>query len=114
MTNHVVAGCLCGRGWRGSSCEEKCPQGTYGLNCSEACHCGNGGQCHHTDGTCTCQPGFTGQLCDQGKLGTIMQGPYGALRVLKSLEFDWTKFKAFEIPEFYKVVLKSLEFNYGQ
>ena len=39
------------------------------------------------------------------------QGPYGALKVLKSFEFDWTKFKAFEVLEFYKVVLKSLEFN---
>ena len=23
----------------------------------------------------------------------IIQGPYGALKILKSLEFDWTKFK---------------------
>ena len=39
------------------------------------------------------------------------QGSFGALEVLKSLEFDWTRF---EILEFYNVFLKNLEFYCGQ
>ena len=34
-------------------------------------------------------------------VSSLCQGPYGALKVLKSLEFDWTKFRA----------LKSLNFT---
>ena len=33
---------------------------------------------------------------------TLWQGPYRALKVLKSLEFDWTKFKAFKSLNFTK------------
>ena len=36
------------------------------------------------------------------------QGPNGALKVLKTLEFDCTKFKAL------KAFLKNLEFKWGQ
>ena len=32
----------------------------------------------------------------------IPQGPYRALKVLKSLEFDWTKFKALKYLNFTK------------
>ena len=37
-------------------------------------------------------------LCTGGQT----QGPYRALKVLKSLEFDWTKFKALESLNFSK------------
>ena len=55
--------------------------------------------------------------CDEGVYsrdseGYVMwgiQGPYGALKVLESLQIQ-----GLEILEFYKVVLKSLEFNCGQ
>ena len=32
----------------------------------------------------------------------LLQGPYRALKVLKSLEFDWIKFKAFKTFNFTK------------
>ena len=36
------------------------------------------------------------------EVGLINQGPYGAFKVLKSLEFDWTKFKALKSMNFTK------------
>ena len=37
------------------------------------------------------------------RISVVAQGPYGALKVLKSLEFDWTKFKALKSLNFTKL-----------
>ena len=46
-----------------------CPAGSYGLQCSETCQCVNG-KCDHIDGSCSCDNGWRGVLCDQPCIGT--------------------------------------------
>ena len=43
----------------------ECDPGTYGPNC-RLCPCLNGGTCRN-NGSCVCQSGYKGSLCDQGK-----------------------------------------------
>ena len=49
-------------------CPTVCPIGTHGLNCSVSCTCKNGATCNHTDGACTCQPGYVGTDCEKSKI----------------------------------------------
>ena len=54
----------------------------------------------HTD-KATCAIGGWSLCVDRSIYTSVYQSSYGALKVLKNLEFDWTKFKA----------LKSLNFT---
>ena len=49
-----------------------CPPGTYGADCGETCLCQNGAQCNHVNGQCTCAPGYTGNLCENGKINNLI------------------------------------------
>ena len=49
-----------------------CKHGRYGPNCQHRCGCLNGGSCHADDGTCLCQPGFIGALCERGMICHVM------------------------------------------
>lgn len=51
-------------GYRGKSCNETCPEGTYGENCSNECQCSNGAKCSPESGMCLCPTGWRGQQCD--------------------------------------------------
>ena len=44
-----------------------CPIGSHGLNCSVSCTCKNGATCNHTNGACTCLPGYVGTDCEKSK-----------------------------------------------
>ncbi|XP_072043280.1 angiopoietin-1 receptor-like [Amphiura filiformis] len=45
-----------------------CPSPKYGPDCNSNCvTCWNGGICAADDGTCLCQPGFSGGGCGQRK-----------------------------------------------
>ena len=45
-------------------------------------------------------------LYGQAQWNNYMHGPYGALKVLRSLEFEWTKFKALKSLNFIKYSLE--------
>ena len=49
-----------------------CKHGRYGPNCQHRCGCLNGGSCHADDGTCLCQPGFIGAVCERGMINCIV------------------------------------------
>ena len=44
-----------------------CIPGMFGANCASTCTCINGASCNHVNGTCTCQDGFIGVNCKNGK-----------------------------------------------
>ena len=46
------------------SCDQLCPDGTYGFYCSGLCGCQNNGVCSHMDGSCTCLDGWRGAFCE--------------------------------------------------
>ena len=46
----------------------ECPQGKYGRDCAEDCICRSVIECNHIDGSCSCQPGYTGDDCTQGEI----------------------------------------------
>lgn len=50
-----------------------CSPGFYGHRCSQTCpQCvHSSGPCHHITGLCDCLPGFTGALCNEGKVHTV-------------------------------------------
>ena len=43
-----------------------CSEGTFGKDCGGKCLCKNDARCDHVTGTCTCQAGFVGELCEEG------------------------------------------------
>lgn len=43
-----------------------CPQGLWGLECSRPCDCNDRGTCLPVDGSCDCDPGWTGVQCGYG------------------------------------------------
>ena len=45
-----------------------CSATTYGENCANTCECidENSAGCDNVDGTCTCKPGFHGNICQAG------------------------------------------------
>lgn len=49
-------------------CVSACPDGYYGLDCANTCSCGNGAQCDHVTGDCSCPPGWVGDNCNQREL----------------------------------------------
>ncbi|XP_072043281.1 uncharacterized protein [Amphiura filiformis] len=58
-----------------------CPSGKYGSDCSSNCAtCWNGGVCAADDGTCLCQPGFSGGGC--GQRGNADSNYWGAFASL--------------------------------
>ena len=48
----------------GISCSLPCPTGTYGADCMQSCQCAHG-SCHHVTGECLCEPGYSGEVCNQ-------------------------------------------------
>lgn len=76
---------MLGRGRLGSSmelprCREECPVGQFGQDCAETCDCAPGARCFPADGSCLCEPGFTGhrcseRLCPEGFYGLSCQVP---------------------------------------
>ena len=42
----------------------KCKEGFFGPQCRGKCLCQNNATCDEKDGTCDCQPGWTGVQCD--------------------------------------------------
>ncbi len=46
----------------------ECPAGRFGSDCQDRCYCLNGAQCDRQTGQCVCQPGWTGQRCENGKI----------------------------------------------
>jgi len=44
-----------------------CESSHYGYQCAQLCNCQNQGICNPVDGSCHCQPGWSGQFCDQSK-----------------------------------------------
>jgi len=51
-------------------CVSVCPDGFYGEDCLEQCECRNGGHCNHETGTCECQAGWHGRMCEKGRTCT--------------------------------------------
>ena len=51
-------------------CVSVCPDGFYGEDCLEQCECHNGGHCNHETGTCECQAGWHGRMCEKGRTCT--------------------------------------------
>lgn len=51
-------------GYHGVSCNQTCPEGTYGENCSNKCQCNNDAKCSPESGMCLCLAGWRGQQCD--------------------------------------------------
>ena len=54
QTRHVVLSSL------------ECPQGLWGEECAESCDCSGRGTCSAHDGSCDCDPGWTGLSCQEG------------------------------------------------
>lgn len=46
----------------------ECPADRFGSDCQDRCECLNGAQCDGQTGRCVCQPGWTGQHCENGKI----------------------------------------------
>lgn len=46
----------------------ECPAGQFGSDCQDRCECQNSGQCDRQTGQCVCQPGWTGERCENGKV----------------------------------------------
>ena len=44
----------------------ECPQGLWGEECAESCDCSGRGTCSAHDGSCDCDPGWTGLSCQEG------------------------------------------------
>ena len=66
--NTTVGVCECDEGWMGVTCDAPCPNGTYGQNCQFACQCVNSDvPCHHVNGTCYCNSGYTGDRCNESE-----------------------------------------------
>ncbi|KAK8730156.1 hypothetical protein OTU49_008116, partial [Cherax quadricarinatus] len=61
-----ASGCVCPAGTTGPTCSLTCPSGTYGPDCNQVCRCENGGTCHPVSGNCSCPPGVSGELCEDG------------------------------------------------
>nr|XP_022311771.1 multiple epidermal growth factor-like domains protein 10 isoform X1 [Crassostrea virginica] len=63
--NHVDGTCTdgCKNGYIGNICNTSCEHGRYGKNCSHTCSI-NCKTCKHTDGTCSCYPGWIGPNCN--------------------------------------------------
>uniref|UniRef100_A0A8C1P2H4 Multiple EGF-like-domains 10 n=1 Tax=Cyprinus carpio TaxID=7962 RepID=A0A8C1P2H4_CYPCA len=89
VCHHVTGECSCPAGWmvrlcktqvwkeycvvtevcwccfQGTVCQDQCPVGSYGVGCRQACSCVNGAQCYHVSGECLCEPGYTGESCEE-------------------------------------------------
>nr|XP_022305530.1 receptor-type tyrosine-protein phosphatase epsilon-like isoform X2 [Crassostrea virginica] len=64
--NHIDGACTngCQNGYIGNICNTSCEHGRYGKNCSRFCpsNC-KLKTCQHTDGTCSCNAGWSGPNC---------------------------------------------------
>ncbi|XP_055859523.1 fibrillin-1-like isoform X4 [Biomphalaria glabrata] len=66
ISGTATCDCLIGFHRPGVSCEG-CDSTHWGQNCSNVCQCdvSNSLDCNDVNGTCTCEPGWTGTKCDQ-------------------------------------------------
>nr|XP_022311632.1 receptor-type tyrosine-protein phosphatase epsilon-like [Crassostrea virginica] len=62
--DHIDGTCVggCKAGYTGKLCTTSCADRYYGMNCSNSCPI-NCKTCKHTDGTCSCNPGWRGPNC---------------------------------------------------
>ncbi|XP_052694675.1 receptor-type tyrosine-protein phosphatase epsilon-like [Crassostrea angulata] len=62
VSGECTDGCL--DGFLGTHCNKSCNEGYFGINCSRECspNC-KPDTCRHTDGLCSCAPGWTGDNC---------------------------------------------------
>ncbi|XP_065190707.1 uncharacterized protein LOC135821639 [Sycon ciliatum] len=64
FTGNKCQSVVCTNPWVKKNKECECKPRLDGPNCTEVCHCLNHGKCAE-DGTCVCQKGFHGDLCQQ-------------------------------------------------
>uniref|UniRef100_A0A915ALI4 EGF-like domain-containing protein n=1 Tax=Parascaris univalens TaxID=6257 RepID=A0A915ALI4_PARUN len=73
--NRDKTACDCSAGYTGPSCEEVCPEGTWGDGCNQICAC-DGQTCHHVTGACSCPAGANcDDDCPAGFYGPSCQLP---------------------------------------
>ncbi|XP_062593626.1 multiple epidermal growth factor-like domains protein 10 [Saccostrea cucullata] len=74
--HHVDGVCLkgCNNGFHGKFCDRICPSGQFGFNCSKTCSRNCMDNCSHTEGSCTCAPGWMGSPNCTTKCASGMYG----------------------------------------
>lgn len=60
----ILGTCICGPGYYGEYCNERCPFGKFGRNCAQDCDCDKTGTvaCNAETGECMCKHSWNGKL----------------------------------------------------
>ena len=68
---------VCPSGYYGDQCQFTCPSNMlYGEQCINECACSVNGNCSPVDGSCDCNPGYTGSTCSSGLSELFLVGPH--------------------------------------